>query len=380
MAKYTMELRSLIKLGYPIFDDSWSTFVPEHKRELCEKIKKHYWFYEIGSETPERFVFGLNEQLALIMPYYNQLYASELLKIEPLYNQFLKETEGSTRKRDRSRGTGKRTQYDRLQGMADSIKKLINGQTNSVGVGNMKGNETWSEDRTVNTDETVNQTSKEHTDQTTESEKAIDTTGKEVMVDTTEGTKVTDGTSKTVTSSERRYSDTPQGQVSTSGVEIEKSYLTNYTKETGQSDVTTHEDQTITNTENRTTDTTKNQTEKETDELAKDITGSSDETKTVTTKDSLTGKRDKGQTVDDKKNETTQGTEKEFSNRSINISDNEVTYVDETEKEGEGESKERELKGFTVSQSQLLEEYRRTFLNIDAMIIKDLAINFMGIF
>lgn len=89
VSRYTMELGKLVGSGYEIFDDSWTTFVEMHKTELCDKIIRHYFFYEIGQETPDRFKHYLNEHLARIMPYYNQLYKSELLEIIPLYNHFL---------------------------------------------------------------------------------------------------------------------------------------------------------------------------------------------------------------------------------------------------------------------------------------------------
>lgn len=79
-------LGDLVKRGYKIFDDSWDTHVKEHKSELCNKIIRYYYFNQIGAETPERFIWYINEQLARIMPYYNQLYASELIKFNPMLN------------------------------------------------------------------------------------------------------------------------------------------------------------------------------------------------------------------------------------------------------------------------------------------------------
>lgn len=73
VSRYTMELGKLVGSGYEIFDDSWTTFVEMHKKELCDKIIRHYFFCEIGQETPDRFKHYLNEHLARIMPYYNQL-------------------------------------------------------------------------------------------------------------------------------------------------------------------------------------------------------------------------------------------------------------------------------------------------------------------
>lgn len=79
-------LGKLIENGYPVFDDSWATFIPEHKKELCDKIVRHYYFREICCPTPDRFRHYINAQLQQIMPYYNQMYQSELIKFNPMLN------------------------------------------------------------------------------------------------------------------------------------------------------------------------------------------------------------------------------------------------------------------------------------------------------
>lgn len=81
MAKYTIELRTLISIGYeldlktyPIFDESYRT-------QLNDKIINHYYFHEIGTETPDRFNFYLKQKMNEIMPLYNQLYKNKLNEI-----------------------------------------------------------------------------------------------------------------------------------------------------------------------------------------------------------------------------------------------------------------------------------------------------------
>lgn len=64
---------------YPIFDESY-------RNVLNTKILKHYFFYEIGTETKGQFLFYLNEKMNLIMPYYNKLYLAWLHEFNPLYN------------------------------------------------------------------------------------------------------------------------------------------------------------------------------------------------------------------------------------------------------------------------------------------------------
>lgn len=84
MSRYTIELRYLIEgnydLGlkdYPIFDESY-------REQLNNKIIQHYYFREIGFETEALFKNRLNQKMNEIMPYYNQIYESSKLKIDPL--------------------------------------------------------------------------------------------------------------------------------------------------------------------------------------------------------------------------------------------------------------------------------------------------------
>ena len=73
----------------PFFDESYRSI-------LCQKILKHYYLREICCETVGIWKLWMNERLETIMPYYNQLYESELIKFEPLNDVNL------TRKHDRT--------------------------------------------------------------------------------------------------------------------------------------------------------------------------------------------------------------------------------------------------------------------------------------
>lgn len=87
MSRYTTEFRFLLanpewtdeRLGlsdYPIFSESY-------RDTLNNQIKRHFYFDEIGFETPARFAQRLGAKLNLIMPYYNQVYNSALVEIQP---------------------------------------------------------------------------------------------------------------------------------------------------------------------------------------------------------------------------------------------------------------------------------------------------------
>ena len=63
--------------NFPIYEES-------HRAELCTKILRHYYMREICAETVALWKLWLNERMAEIMPYYNQLYQSAELKYDPL--------------------------------------------------------------------------------------------------------------------------------------------------------------------------------------------------------------------------------------------------------------------------------------------------------
>lgn len=99
MSAYTMPLKTAIKFldceakivegqmvltggdiglsHYPIFDENY-------RPTLNGKIVRHYWNREIGFETPDLFKFELEKDMFEFMPYFNQLYESTRLTIDPL--------------------------------------------------------------------------------------------------------------------------------------------------------------------------------------------------------------------------------------------------------------------------------------------------------
>ena len=70
---------SVFDFDFPIFDESY-------RAVLENKILKHYYTREIGAETVGLWKLWLNTRLNEIMPYYNKLYESELIKFNPMYD------------------------------------------------------------------------------------------------------------------------------------------------------------------------------------------------------------------------------------------------------------------------------------------------------
>jgi len=82
----------LIKANFDLGLKDYPLYQEEHRKELNDKIIEHFYFREIGLQTPELFKRFLNRKMNEIMPYYNQLYKSEDVKFNPLYNVEMTET------------------------------------------------------------------------------------------------------------------------------------------------------------------------------------------------------------------------------------------------------------------------------------------------
>lgn len=81
------DVDSIIAAARPkIFDFDYPIFDPAYKETLESKIISHYYTREIGLETVGLFKHHLKNRMREIMPFYNQMYASEKLKFDPFMN------------------------------------------------------------------------------------------------------------------------------------------------------------------------------------------------------------------------------------------------------------------------------------------------------
>lgn len=123
-------------ITYPIFDE-------KYRSVLNKKILEHFYTREIGFETVGLWKLKLRTKLTDIMPYYNQLYKSELLEFNPLYDVDLTTTRDTT-------GTGEGTVNSKQSGTsktessANSTKKT---DSTSTGENTATGNTTNSLNR-----------------------------------------------------------------------------------------------------------------------------------------------------------------------------------------------------------------------------------------
>lgn len=387
MSKYTTEVRficeqyagrteqgeytdidEVVEQAYPkIFDvDNIPVYVEAHKPLLLKKILLHYYQREIGFETVGLWKHYLNTKLKEIMPYYNQLYASELLEYDPLQNV---------------NNTHTHTGLYEDTSKVDNVKKYDN-QTDTSNTSIAEGSKKY--DNITNTDNaeisnrnlTNNQdTSNAVTNQFNRDEDVLLKHNKK----TTRGDDTVTHEGERAKDQWTLYSDTPQGGIngvqnaggsSASGTLSDNAYLTNATHVTDldgkYSDKTSYG--TITegygdNSGHDKTNTSGNESGVENgnrkivegENKADTSNGKQVDDALTTTTDSKVAN---GQQVDDAK-----------------------TVEDNLKKDNGSDSYENREFGKigVMTYQEMVMKYRETFLNIDMMIIEELKDLFMKV-
>ena len=320
MAIYTLEIReilnnplfSLFDFDYPFYCDSALL-----KHEFEQKFINHYYYDEIGCETFDRWNQMLKSRLTLRMPYYRQLYETELAAkdINFLLNKDLIETfeRDIVQSNDSKTKTETNfTQDDEQSGMTSS-----NQQTSST-------NTMTSSDETSSTSSNQS-TSSVQEDATNTSTGDSSTTINHQMKES----RLSDG-----------VSDVQLSQGSLTGVSDDDSQTQ---VESNSSDVKEMNSTTTSSCSNETTSNSSNETE---------------------TNDQLTSE---STTTSEQKGQSTGQTSGEHS------TENDSNLKEITKLISQGNI------GVTSS-AQLLKEWRQVLINIDEIIIKDCQDLFMQIY
>lgn len=109
-----------------VFTSKVSFFDEAYRKVLCSKILKHYYLREIGCETVGIWLLWMNERLEMIMPYYNKLYESELIKFNPMYDVDLTRSHNRKNVQD---DVGKR---DTVSNRDTSVTNTVDTDSSSV--------------------------------------------------------------------------------------------------------------------------------------------------------------------------------------------------------------------------------------------------------
>lgn len=255
-------IQNILSTAAPtVFDFDFPIFDENYRLPLEIKILRHYYTREICEETVGLWKLRLADRLNMIMPYYNKLYESELLKFNPFYDVDLttihkKDFNGN--EDTRRDGTGSEYGID-----SKDKRSSINGEVvEGVKLTNISHDESENKDdiskngnrntdtktAAVNT-RTNNETIKAnetHDDTNIGSTNAINNsnnTSSESHDDTTIGSVENNGSNSSITNTNNEtvnidtsdkwdlYSDTPQGGIdgienATSGI-AGLGYLTN---------------------------------------------------------------------------------------------------------------------------------------------------------
>lgn len=95
------DVDTVIETALPkIFDFDFPIYDEAYRSTLEKKILLHYYTREIGYETVGRWKLALKTKLNEMMPYYNELYKSALLEMNPLYTHDMYRKKDNTTKND----------------------------------------------------------------------------------------------------------------------------------------------------------------------------------------------------------------------------------------------------------------------------------------
>lgn len=329
MGKYCFELNEVILMGYDLGLKTYPIFNEKYRQILNDKIKTHYFFREIGFKQPDKFIFFLNMKMSEIMPYYNQLYNSELkmLNINPFDTIFIESNEKATSTKNQDKN-----------GSIDYGKNVDNNFTK-----NITGN-THTTDNSSDENKGTHTTTKKGTD-TTKEKTTYNTTDKKIGIVKEQG----DNTS----SENQTYYDLPNAS------EIDGSLVLK--------SPTTYTNNTTSNQNNNTTG----------EETTNTKTGT-DETDTTITHDTTdTAKIDDAISHESTKDSTENTTIKDVGKIQESGSDSTSEKTDTTE----NNEINKTTKGrYNDLPSNILQKWRDTFLNIDMQIITELSSLFLGVF
>lgn len=114
---------SIFDFNFPIFDENYRYVIEK-------KILKHYYTREIGLETVGMWKLKLDTKLNEIMPYYNELYKTQLIKFNPLYDTDIERVH-TTRKNGNNETTNTEERNTRYSSTTDSDRNIESTSNNS---------------------------------------------------------------------------------------------------------------------------------------------------------------------------------------------------------------------------------------------------------
>ena len=371
MATYTMPLKAIIEqptqnrndltlkqrlevgrvnlfkdIDYPIFNENY-------RSEFESKFIRYFYNKEIGFETESLFKFELETWLQINMPYYNQLFESELLEYDPLTNIAMQFDQDL--KADTTMDTTKDSQEDSTT--KSSTQSSFEHDTKRDSQTDTLSNRT----QNTKTDTTTDVTGHSNTD-TTQDSNTTSTTDTTSNSDThTESNTTQDAFNRKIDS------DTPDNRLNLSSnegsgvIEYASNIAETKDKSTGDT-VTDTNTADVTNSNTSTIDKTTSNSQTDTTENT--VANSNQDVTENTTSNSVTGETTKQTGWD---HSQTDGTGqiigsvvgRDVGNKLENL------YNERYGKDG------------TITYQQMIQELRATFLRIERQIFREMTELFM---
>lgn len=356
---FSVAYRTLGLADYPIFDESY-------RAQLNDKIIRHFYFREIGFETVAQFRWRMDATMRENMVYFNQLYESLNLIVDPITNvrytyqdvfNLATEETGTGTKATTGSGTSSGTETHAGDDVTEAAKGTTTTETTQHG---------HTETETLDHGHTLTDTTTYGRSQTTD-----DTTTYGRTENTVNGGS--DQTLEGATHEREIRSDTPMNLIPSGGVE-NLNYATEvtYTDREGQRAGST--------TYGGTTAVTFGGSDNEvstTDTTGTDVTAHAHTGEDVTER--VHGGTDTDTTRHTGADTTTLTHGEEIATSGTTSTTESVTTGD-TRTIGTDTTKDHTGSGYQgTSPSKLLEEYRKTFLNVDMQVIASIDKLFFGL-
>ena len=161
MATFTTTVKSLIDNNFDFGLKEYPIWKEEYRGErvgnfwvsgLNRKILDHFYYYEIGQETPDMFKFMLNRKMNEIMPYFNKLYVTETLAFDPFETlDVTNTTDGEVTSESGSvetaEQTGTGTSSSKSRTVSSAFPQTMLNDSGSYATG---ANDSWSDGETGN--------------------------------------------------------------------------------------------------------------------------------------------------------------------------------------------------------------------------------------
>lgn len=382
MSKYTTEVRyicenyagldksadysqvnSVVQTAAPLIFEQFEIFDEQYRLTLETKILRHYYTREICAETVGLWKLWLNNKMHEIMPFYNQLYKSELLKFNPLYDVDYTTTKAGSGNTSKSEDRSYDSEGKNIKSKISNREENESLEENRNDINSLVRNENSSENEKIDRENIQNKNinrNAENNENATENKTGTNIKSENNTSDITKNSTNRDA-----------YSDTPQGSLT----DVDNNtYLTTYRKigEDGSENANENKNGITSDRQNNTSENSsvKNENENEgkieneNNKRANDF--EKNENESEINKRNLTNNT--GRNSNSNENEIGNNIRNENENF-----DSVITSTDQYLMHVQGKRSSTDF-------SKLLIEFRKTFLNIDSMIINELAPLFMGVY